>query len=217
MMTSPRVIAVIPAYNEEKTVGRVVAEVKKQVAEVIVVDDRSSDATARAAEGSGAMVLTRTGDRGYDASLNDGFAEAARRGANIIMSIDDDGEHDAADIPRILAPILEGRADIVAGQRPHTRHWSEAIFSLYTRSRFGVRDPLCGLKAYDRAVYDAVGFFDEHRSIGTELMLRGIRRGFRIVLVPITLHQRADISRFYTLNIRGNLRILKALFHMLFV
>lgn len=218
-MTLPfKIVAVMPAHNEEKTVGAMVAEVKKYVSEVIVVDDNSSDTTGEVARGAGAIVLHNDISRGYDQSIDRGFREAAGLGADIVLTCDADGEHDPADVPRILAPILEGKADIVLGQRPKGRHFGEKIFALYTRLRYNIPDPLCGLKAYRREVYDRVGHFDTIGSIGTQLMLEGVRRNFRLALVPITLRARgADTSRFYADNIRANMKIFKALWKVLFI
>lgn len=211
MTTSFKVIAIVPALNESKTVGAVVSSLRSFVDEVIVVDDASSDATSEVAGAAGAVVLRNDTSRGYDGSIDLGFGEAARRGAEIFVTFDADGEHDAADMPRILAPILNDTADVVAGQRPRIRHWGEFMFSLVSRIRFGIRDPLCGFKAYRRSVYDRVGFFDSKKSIGTELMARGKGLGFRLAAVPITLHERQDdASRFYAFNFRGNLRIIAA-------
>lgn len=211
-----RVIAVIPAYNESKTVGKVVSDLLLRVSEVIVVDDCSSDATGEAARRAGATVLRNDPTKGYDGSLNAGFAEAARRAAETIVTFDADGEHAAADIPRMVAPILSNTADIVLGQRPRTTHFGEKIFAFYTRVRYGISDPLCGFKAYRRNVYDAVGHFDTVQSIGTELALKGLKKGFRLALVPIELHQRVeDTSRFYKRRFRANLKILKAMWRVL--
>lgn len=217
MPTSPKVIAVVPAHNEARTVDDVVRSLLPAVSEVIVVDDASGDGTGEIARQAGATMLRNETSRGYDGAIDRGFSEAARRGADIIMTFDADGEHDAKDIPTILAPILEGRADVVAGQRPRVRHWGEVIFASYTKMRFGIRDPLCGLKAYRRQVYDSVGFFDRVHSIGTELMLRARAKGYRIVLVPIVLHERMDDrSRFYFVRLRGNLNILGAMIRTIY-
>lgn len=219
MTISPaEITVVVPAHNEERSVGNVVRGLKERVGTVIVVDDASIDDTSGAARAAGAIVLRNVVNRGYDGSLDCGFAEAARRGAALIVTFDADGEHDVADIPLVCAPILGGVADVVAGQRPHIRHWGELLFSLYSRVRLGMRDPLCGLKAYRRSVYDAIGRFDTVRSIGTELMLRAHARGFRVVSIPIVLHERVSgTSRFYQFNLRGNLRVASACLRVLFL
>jgi glycosyltransferase involved in cell wall biosynthesis len=218
MSSASRVIAVIPAFNEAKTIAAVVAGVRAHVADVIVVDDHSADATSEEAKRAGAIVLRNATNLGYDGSLNAGFAEAAQRGAGIMLTFDADGEHDPADVPRLIAPIAEDRADIVAGQRPRLAGPAEKIFAFHTRLRYGIADPLCGLKAYRRSVYDAVGQFDTLQSIGTELMIKGLHKKFRLALVPIALHRRTDDgSRFYARRLRANLKILRAAWRLLFV
>jgi glycosyltransferase involved in cell wall biosynthesis len=211
--SSEKVIAVIPAYNEAATIARVVGELTPAVDEIVVVDDASKDGTGDLARGAGAVVVTHETNTGYETTINDGFRIAAERGATIILTFDADGEHDPADVPRILAPLLENRADIAIGIRPHTRHWSEDIFALYMRIRFNMSDAVCGLKAYRRSVYDRFGFFDSVHSVGTELMVRGLKAGFRGEAVPIHLRSREekDRSRFYVRTLRGNLKVLGAL------
>lgn len=217
-MTSPKIIAVIPAYNEGKTIRAVIEGLRPYVSEVVVVDDKSSDNTSSEAQAAGAVVLRHEVNGGYDKTIDDGFIEAAKRGADIIFTFDADGEHAAEDVPRVLKPILSDEADMVAGQRPHTTHVGEKIFAVYTGIRYNVRDPLCGFKAYSRAVYDAVGHFDTTQSIGTELMLKGLAKGFRLVLVPIELRTRVDdTSRFYKQNFRANMKIVKAMWRVLTV
>ena len=217
-MTSLKTIAVVPAHNESKTVGTVVSSLKSCVSEVIVVCDNCSDNTTEVAKAAGAFVVVRSSDPGYDAALNEGFRVAAEHGAEIFITFDADGEHDVYDVPRILSPIIEDTADIVIGERPQSRHIGEYFFALYTRLRYGIRDPLCGMKAYRRSVYDAVGYFDSMHSIGTELMIRGLRRGFRLVRMPITLHERAhDSSRFYAMRWRGTMRIIRAMLRVSFI
>lgn len=220
-MISPeeKVIVVIPAYNEGNTIGRVVRELVPLVSEVVVVNDASQDNTKEEAERAGAFVLSHENNKGYDTTINDGFVEAVKRRATIIMTFDADGEHDASDVETILAPIREGKADLVLGQRPESRHWGERLFAAYTRLRYGVKDPLCGFKAYKREVYDRVGFFDSVSSIGTELSLRAIGLGYKAAFVPITLHTReeGDRSRFYEFNFRGNMKLVKALYRILWL
>ena len=95
MSSASRVVAVIPAFNEAKTIAAVVTDLRAHVADVIVVDDHSADATGEEAKRAGAIVVRNAANLGYDGSLNAGFAEAACRGAGIILTFDADGEHDA--------------------------------------------------------------------------------------------------------------------------
>lgn len=218
MILAANILVVIPAYNEGKTIGRVVRELIQRGAKVVVVDDCSKDNTFQDAEAAGATVIRHAQNGGYDKSIDDGFKKAAEMGADIFVTFDADGEHDANDLIRMTAPITNGTADIVLGQRPYTMHFSEKIFAFYTRLRWGITDPLCGFKAYSRNVYEAVGHFDTMQSIGTQLMVEGLRKGFRLALVPIALYAReSDSSRFYARRFWANVKILKAMIHVLLV
>ena len=116
-----KVVAVMPAYNEEEHIGEVVARVKDYVDEIIVVDDCSADRTGEIARKAGARVLRHPANKGLGASLRDGIAEALRRGADVIITIDSDGQHRPEDIPKLLGKIAEGR-DFVLGERDMSRY-----------------------------------------------------------------------------------------------
>jgi glycosyltransferase involved in cell wall biosynthesis len=206
-----KVTVVVPAFNESATIGGVIADLCRRVDEIIVVNDASTDDTARVAEAAGAIVVTHPVNRGYDASLNDGFAAAIERGAAVIATFDADGEHRPEDIPAVIGPIVDDQADVVITERPYLVHFSEKIFAAYTRLRFGIDDPLCGFKAYHRRVYERFGRFDTLNSIGTELTLRAVKAGFRLKIVPIPRRTRLDTSRFYARLLRANARIFGAM------
>jgi len=210
-----KIAAVIPAFNEAGTIAAIVDEVKKYVDVCIVVDDCSADATGKSAEDAGAKVVHHEVNRGYDTSIDDGFRAALSQGADIIFTLDADGQHSPQDIARVLVPILEGHADVVLGTRPERAQPAEYAYAWYTKYRYGISDPLCGFKAYRRDIYERFGPFDTLRSIGTELALRSIKAGARFELVPITLRKRADTSRFYFRRLRGNMRILAALWRVI--
>ena len=117
-MTDQKIVAIIPALNEERTISKVIRGVKKYVDEIILVDDASTDKTAIIAQRDGVIVLSHKKNQGYDKSVDDGFALAAKRGATIALTFDGDGQHNPEDIPRIIEPILNGEADVVVGKRP---------------------------------------------------------------------------------------------------
>lgn len=211
-----KIVAVIPAFREERTIAEVVRGLLPLVSEVIVVDDASPDATSERARSAGAEVVRLEHNSGYDGALNRGFAYAVARGADILFTFDADGQHRVTDLDSILAPILENRADVVVGVRGRLTQPAEMVYALYTRLRFHVPDPLCGFKAYRREVYEKIGHFDTVRSIGTQLMIEAAKQGFRVVTVPIHIESRADESRFYSRRIRANWKILKAMWRVLF-
>lgn len=210
-----KTIVVIPAFNEEETISDVVSSLQIYVDQVIVVDDGSTDKTSIRAEQAGALILRRSVNVGYSNALNVGFKKAAEVGAGIIVTFDADGQHNAEDIPRLVNPIVQGKADVVVAQRARQASVGELLFSLYTRFRWGIKDPLCGLKAYHISVYTEIGHFDRLQSIGTELMIRVLDKGCRIIKVSIDVKDRKGTSRFYAHILRANFKIVKALIRVI--
>jgi len=209
-MAEEKVIVVIPALNEEKTISKVIKGVKRYVSEIILVDDASIDKTPIIARQEGAIVISHKRNQGYDKSIDDGFALAAKRGATIILTFDGDGQHNPEDIPTIVEPILNGEADVVVGKRPHYARLAEYLFAFIAKIKANIDDPLCGLKAYHIRVYNDIGYFDRIASIGTQLMFNAKTRGYRVVQKNITLNERVDVPRFGR-RVKANLRIFKAI------
>jgi glycosyltransferase involved in cell wall biosynthesis len=199
---------VIPAYNEAATIGRVVAAAGAH-GRVFVADDGSRDDTGALAAGAGAVVVRLPGNSGYDGAINAAFAAAADAGCEVVVTMDADGQHDPALIPLMASRIAAG-AEVVCGTRPSCARFAERVLAGYARARWGLRDPLCGMKAYRVAVYRELGCFDDRRSIGTQLLFFAARRGCRIEQVPVPIAPRHDAPRFGRVW-SANLRILKVL------
>lgn len=214
-MTEQKKTVIIPALNEEETISKVIAGVKKHVDEIILVDDASTDRTAIIARREGAVILSHNKNQGYDKSIDDGFALAAKRGATIILTFDGDGQHNPEDIPKIIKPILDGAADVVIGKRPRYGRIAEYIFAFIAKIEADIEDPLCGLKAYHIDVYKDIGYFDRISSIGTQLIFNARRKGYRVVQKDIALSKRGGFPRFGK-RIKGNWEILKAIFKTLY-
>jgi glycosyltransferase involved in cell wall biosynthesis len=194
---------VIPAYNEEPTVAGVVAEIPRSAAglqtEVIVVVDGARDATAARATSAGALVCDVPVNRGQGAALRLGYWLARARGAEVIATIDADGQYEPDEIGRVLEPILAGRADFVSGSRrlgaelttDRMRHWGVivfgALFSLLVRHR--ITDPACGLRAM-RADVTAAVKLEQPQYQASELMISAALHGFRLAEVPTTMRDR---------------------------
>lgn len=198
----------MPALNEARTIEAVLKAAGRW-GQCIVVDDGSTDDTSEIARGAGAIVVRHDRNRGYDAALESGFQEAQRLGCDTVVTLDADGQHDP-DFVRRLLDALEAGADLAVGVRDRQARWSEHVFSWYTRWRWGLRDPLCGLKAYRMAVYERRGHFDSYGSVGTELLLFAARFGFRIAQVDLHVRDRKGPPRFGQ-RLRANLVILRAL------
>lgn len=215
MSVKQKIIVIIPALNESKTIGGVVLSVLKYAHGVIVVDDGSIDNTGDIARSNGATVITHSANMGYDSSIEDGFREALKQNADIFITFDADGEHQAEDIKKLADYIISGEAEVVVGVRSEHIHFGEKLLIYYAKFYFGIADPLCGLKAYSRKVYETIGHFDVFKSIGTQLALEAVKKGFRIKNVPISIREREDTSRFYARRFRANLKILLALWKII--
>ena len=209
-MNKPKIIIIVPVLNEERTIARVIKGIKRYADEIIVVDDASNDKTAVVAQQEGAFVISHKENQGYDRSLDNGFALAAKRGATVILTFDGDGQHKPEDIPRFIEPILNNEADIVVGKRPRYARIAEHLFAFISRIKADIDDPLCGLKAYHINVYKDIGYFDRISSIGTQLVFNAKKRGYRIAQKDITLNTRGGITRFGK-GISANWKIFKAI------
>ena len=194
---------VIPAYNEEPTVAEVVAEIPPEAAglasEVIVVVDGAKDRTAAQAASGGALVCDVPVNRGQGAALRLGYWLARARGAQVIATIDADGQYEPAELGRVIEPILAGRADFVSGSRrlgselttDRIRHLGVlvfgAAFSLIVRHR--ITDPACGIRAMRSEVTGAVTL-EQPQYQASELMISAALNGFRLAEVPTTMRDR---------------------------
>ena len=207
-MAKYRVVIVIPALNEASTIASVVDAVRKYGAP-IVVDNGSTDNTAGLAQKFGAHIIVHEKNIGYDAALNSGFKKAVEIGAQIIITVDADGQHEPSLIQKFINAIDSG-ADVVVGIRSYRQRFAEHLFAWYTRLRFGLTDPLCGMKAYRADIYKAQGHFDSYGSIGTELTIFAAKKGYRIEQIKFDLRERRGASRFGQM-LSGNYKIIRAM------
>jgi glycosyltransferase involved in cell wall biosynthesis len=199
---------VIPALNEAATIGAIVTQASRY-GTPIVVDDGSIDATGALAQAAGASTVRHETSRGYDEALNSGFAHADRVGCDYAVTMDADGQHDPATIARFV-DALNGGADVVIGIRDRRQRLAEHVFAWIARAKWGIRDPLCGIKAYRMEVYRQLGHFDASGSVGTELSIFAAKTGRRIAQLPVKTGDRDGRPRFGR-NYSANKRILRAL------
>ena len=191
------VFAVIPAYNEGGAIARVVADLASRGAAVVVVDDGSGDDTGPCALGAGATVLRHEVNRGQGAALQTGLAYALLRGAEIVVTFDADGQHDADDLPRLLAPIRGGEAEIALGSRflgdsgavPRGRRLLLRAAVLFTRATSGVRltDAHNGLRAFSRRAAERIDLQLDRMAHASEIIDQIRRSGLPYVEVPVTI------------------------------
>jgi glycosyltransferase involved in cell wall biosynthesis len=192
------VVLFLPAHDEEATVaavvGRVPARVRGRRVECLVVDDGSSDRTAELAAAAGAEVLGMDANRGLGAAVRAGLAAAVRRGASAVAFCDADGEYDPRELERVVAPILEGRADYVVGSRfageihrmlPHRRVGNRLLTRLLGWvARVPIGDAQSGYRALSwAAATDAEVVHDYNYA--QVLTLDLLAKGYRYLEVPI--------------------------------
>ena len=196
----PRLLVVIPAFNEGGRIGAVVAKVRGEVAgEVLVVDDGSTDATAAEARAAGAIVATHANNLGYGSALQTGYRYALRHGFDRVLQMDADGQHDPSSI-RDLVAALDAGADVVVGSRfldrgsyrpPLLRRLGMAIFGTVASYYAGMplTDPTSGYQGLSRR---ALAFYAHerypHDYPDADVLAMVARVGLRLAEVPARMH-----------------------------
>jgi glycosyltransferase involved in cell wall biosynthesis len=203
-----QLVFVIPAFNEEATIANVVGQLKDK-ASIIVVDDGSSDQTSTKARSAGALVISHKNNFGYDKSLETGLCEAINLGYTYAITMDADGQHNPLQVDYFYESLISG-ADVVVGHRNEMQRWSEELFGFVGKFIWGIKDPLCGMKAYRLSKLKGLKKLNSYRSIGTEIVIRLASYGAVIVQIDVSTNQRSGQSRFGG-GIEANFRIIKAL------
>ncbi len=212
-----RTLVFIPAWNERASIAAVVADVREHLAgaEILVVDDGSTDATTARARECGVLVATLPFNQGLGAALQTGYLYALREGYDCCAHLDADGQHPAAEVARLLAEVEAGRADLVIGSRyrdpdavlaiddykpTFSRRIGTGVFrfflTLATRQRF--TDTTSGMRAANRRV---MALFSENYSpdfAEIESLQLAVREGLRVEEVPVRMLERAGGSSFLT-------------------
>ena len=192
------IVACIPAYNEEETIARIILLTKNYVDTIIVCDDGSTDLTGEIASGLGAILIKHTHRMGYGAAIQDLFNEAQKLGADIIISLDGDGQHDPNEIPELIEPIIKGNADLVVGSRflgednnhiPRLRRVGIDAITRLTSAASGIKlgDAQSGFRAYSLDALGGLELTENGMGSSTEILLKAAKADLRIVEVPVTI------------------------------
>ena len=198
-----KITAVMPAYNEEVSLGSIVLTTKKYVDNIIVVDDGSTDKTVEIAALAGAEVISHPSNKGKGAALKTGF-EAART-SEIIITIDSDGQHNPEEIPKLVSPIINGEADVVNGSRyingnkkdtPSYRRVGQTVLDKATNLNSGldITDSQSGFRAFARHAVPAFRFSCSDFGIESEMLMDASNAGLRIKEVEISVRYDVDGS-----------------------
>lgn len=212
-----KIAAVIPAYNEEKTIKKVVEEVKLKVDEVIVVDDGSKDRTSCLARQAGAIVLRHLINRDQGAALQTGNEYALKAGADIIVHFDADGQHKTEDIVKLTKPIMEGNAEVVMGSRfledtnniPFTKKFfilKPAIILNRLLTGLELTDAHNGLRAFSRKAAELIIITQDRKAHNTEIPAEINKKKLKWREVPVDI-----IYNEYGQGLGGGIEILRDL------
>jgi glycosyltransferase involved in cell wall biosynthesis len=194
---SDLIVAVIPAFNEEISIGSVILQTREHVDCVIVVDDGSADATSLIARAAGADVITLPKNGGKAAAMMRGFERALDLDPDVVVMLDADGQHNASEIPSLVKPVLAGQADLVIGSRflidgnsiPRYRQLGQKTLNLATQagSGFASTDSQSGFRAISKKGLENLTFTSEGYNIESDMITHFIEKGLEITEVPVTV------------------------------
>jgi glycosyltransferase involved in cell wall biosynthesis len=219
MKNKEMILVIIPAYNEEEAVGNVIENVRVHLpqADILVVNDGSTDSTSEIARKWGVLVLEHPYNMGIGATMQTGFLYALRNDYDIAVQIDADGQHDPAFLPSLIEPILKGQANLVIGSRylseegfksTFLRKFGIAFFACLIRilTRKRVTDPTSGFRAVDR---QGIRLFSEEYPSDypeVEALISAYKRGLNFQEVSTEMRDRQGGT--------SSIGILSALFYM---
>ena len=194
----------IPAYNEEKNIAKIIVKLKKMVDQILVCDDGSTDSTCAIAESLGVTVIKHPENSGYGMAIRSIFLKAREINADLLVTIDADGQHKIEDINKIIKPIVDGRADISIGSRflkednntPGYRKLGVKVITKVTNSSLTekVTDAQSGFRAYNNKVLQSLTPSDSGMGISTEILIKSSKLGFKIAEVPTEIQYEGDTS-----------------------
>ena len=194
----------IPAYNEEGIIGDMVKRSKLYADKVIVCDDGSTDDTAKIAKDAGAQVISHTKNDGYGAAIITLFDLARKENADIVITLDGDGQHNPDQIPLLTNTLLENNVDVVIGSRfldstSETPGYRKRGIKIITSAAnfgadFKVSDSQSGFRAYSKQAIESIHPTETGMAVSTEILLKISNKGLSVAEVPITVSYNKDSS-----------------------
>jgi len=200
-----RVVVIIPAFNEERSIGSIVLRLHELVETVIVIDDGSQDATAEVARLAGARVVNHPSNRGYGAAIRTGLAAAKELNPPAVVLMDADGQHRVEDVPQVAQPVLDGQADVVVGSRfadartrvPAVRRLAQHGLTWLSNVGSGVRltDSQSGLRAFGPQAISALMLRSTSMAAASEMQFLASEAHLRVQEVPIEIRYFGETKR----------------------
>jgi glycosyltransferase involved in cell wall biosynthesis len=187
------ITAVMPAFNEEKTIGKVIEQTKKSVDNIIVVDDGSEDKTYNVARKTGVTVLRHVINMGLGFTLKTGCEKAIKDGADIIVTIDGDGQHDPNEISKLVGILKKGNFDIVFGTRmldknmPLTKKFGNWLINSSSRFLFKIdmNDTQSGFRAFKGTAWERLKWSSDGYAVSSEIIMNTAKNRLKFKEVTI--------------------------------
>ena len=220
-----RCCVILPAFNEQNRIGKVVTDVRAHHPDVVVVDDGSSDGTAEEAEAAGAVVIKHGVNRGKGAALQTGFTHARENAFVTVITMDSDGQHDPVDVPRFIEAYVRTGIPVLIGNRmadqermPAVRRLTNRFMSWLLSRKMGqyVPDSQCGYRLYRCDVLQYTAIQSRGYAAESEILMILASRDIRMDAVPIAaiygdeeskIHPVRDTIRFFLMLRRCEKRL----------
>ena len=193
----------IPAFNEEKNIEKIIKDCKKFADNVIVCDDGSTDRTADLSKKQGAIVLQHEKNQGYGSAISTLFDYCRKENADVMITIDGDGQHDPNQVPLLLDAIKKHNVDVAIGSRflndQDTPGYRKAGIKIITSAtnystNLKVSDSQSGFRAYSSAAVKEIFPTETGMAVSTEILLKVSNKGLSLAEVPITVSYQGDTS-----------------------
>ena len=199
-----KILVGIPAYNEEKNIGPLILNLKKQGYEVLVCDDASNDQTCELSEQLGAIVIKHEKNRGYGSAIQSLFNKAREIKPDVLVTFDGDGQHNFRDIENLIKPIIESDSDLVIGSRfldkkSHIPKYREVGIKTITKltqisHNVNVTDSQSGFRAYSLKTLETIFPSEESMGISTEILIKAVEQNLKISEISIVVSYEGKTS-----------------------
>ena len=199
-----KILVGIPAYDEEKNIGPLILNLKKQGYEVLVCDDASNDQTCELSEQLGAIVIKHEKNRGYGGAIQSLFNKAREIKPDVLVTFDGDGQHNFRDIENLIKPIIESDSDLVIGSRfldkkSHIPKYREVGIKTITKltqisHNVNVTDSQSGFRAYSLKTLETIFPSEESMGISTEILIKAVEQNLKISEISIVVSYEGKTS-----------------------